>query len=179
MKTLKRMAVVIVIITLAMGLVASTQVNNDSKNADFTNAFEHFVNNMYADTLSTKCATYDVDTTNAMQAQLNLISKHTQYMHILKVGKTLIIETDRDIYDDTYPFEYITYKLEQVKDLRHLNPEAFANFNDNDYCLFVQEEYGTSSHNKTLITQRAIVFAYDNYNVLAAVTILANRCAIS
>lgn len=166
-------------LSLAISLLYSAQLDNELKKAEFLRAFSLFIENIYSDSINSFCASSDVDSANALHQQLSFISKHIQYLPILKVGKTLLIETYRDIYDDNFPFAYITYKLCYVKDLHSLHPEAFENLRDDDFCLFIQEEYGTSIHNKTIISQSAIVFSYENYKVVACPRLLDNRKAIS
>lgn len=180
MKMIKRIAIIVTMLTLAIGLLYSAQVDSDKKKAEFLSVFDAFIENIYSDSLSTFCASSDVDYAKAMQHQLSTISKHIQYMPALtKIGSKLLVETDRDLYDDLYPYQYITYTLAYVKDFRELNPEAFAILSDDDFCLFIQEEYGTSTHNKTVICQSAIVFSQENYKVLSAPIVLDKRKAIS
>ncbi len=118
-----------------------------------------------------------VNTNADMNPHISSLKKVKKYLNMLKLGRSLEIETGYDKMDDIFPNKYISLKLGNVEDFRSLHPNAFNGCKDEDYILYIKEEYGKEEE-RTVVSQRAIVFSYvenDHYEVTSTPTLYVKK----
>lgn len=199
MNSIKRITILAITMFMSISLLYSGETTREKKEAAFMKAFGVFIeqistditplNNQVEEKPSKKSKSRKAKkarkaeevtevkpqpfVSNDLKKQFSLLYKYKDHLNILKIGRSLDIETGYDKLADVFPKKFVHLQLGNVERFRILNPEAFAMYSNEDFCLYIKEEYGNDD-DKIIYSERAIIFSAadeDNFKIIGTPTI--------
>lgn len=193
---LKRIVVFVIVLAFSFSCVYSEQGNIQAQEEMFMKTFAVFIEQITSDITPAKVqvdekpgkknkskkvkkaeVSDEVSSQNfvsdALKAQFKVLKKYKNYLNILQIGRSLEIESGYENYGDVFPKKFIFLQLGRVEKFRNLNPEVFTLFRNDDFCLYVKEEYGNGD-DRIVYSERAIIFSAkenDNFKIIGSPTI--------
>lgn len=199
MTLIKRIAIVAITVSLSISYIFSAEMTLDKKEAEFMKAFGVFIEQVVSEPAPEKTQVTEQPSkknksrkankarkaeevsevkpepfvSNDVKEQFKLLKKYKEYLNILQIGRALDIESGYENLGDVFPKKFIRLQLGNVERFRTLNPEAFAMYKNEDFCLYIKEEYGNGD-DRIVYSERAVIFSAadeDHFKIIGTPTI--------